>query len=161
MALRCTSDLVIERCASPSMYSSLKPSPPSELWVSCWRRLGRASWSSAASPPNPAPLKPPNPALLKPCFADGRVISEGLLPSPPKLAERPTEPPRPPPSAGALALPASAHPPARARRRSSRLRCSALFDRRPPPAPPSAPGPTEVGRDCGVEALTSGRRTRR
>ena len=73
---------------------------------------------------------------------------------PPKPAERPAAPAESLRSAGALTLPASARPPAPARRSSSRFRRSALLDGRPSPAPPNAPGPTELGRECGV--ITSG-----
>ncbi len=133
-APRCTHHssphLPAARCGCPACAGSAASTP---RWVS-------RSWSCAASPLNLVPLKPcglsrhsellgtmlrgPRRGRASTSPERWRLISEGLLPSLPKPVERP----QPSPSAGTLALPASAHPPAPAQRRSSRLRRSALFD---------------------------------
>ena len=127
---------------------------------------GRAHDAALRAPRCTHRATPRPPAWSCGCPVRAGLISEGLLPRPPKPAERPTTPPESLRSAGALTLPASARPPAPARRRSSRLRRSALLDGRPSPTPLNAPGPTELGRDCGVitsgvEAWAPGGRTRR
>ena len=116
---------------------------------------GRASPRRCAASPSMYSSRnssPPSVELWVSCTR--RAHQRRAAARPPKPAERPTTPPESLRSAGALTLPASARPPAPARRRSSRLRRSALLDGRPSPTPPNAPGPTELGRDCGV--ITSG-----